>query len=63
MTSMTRPAPPPPVLLLVLRAVATVVAVLLFCAGWTVGKLIQAGSWTAAAVRLGFDDARRPGER
>jgi hypothetical protein len=45
----------------VLTMLATVFAALLFAAGWTASKVVQAAVWCAAAVRLGWDDARAGG--
>lgn len=60
MTVLDRPRPVAPGVLL-LRLVATMLAALLFAAGWTTAKVLLAAVWCVTAVRLGWDDARRPG--
>lgn len=59
MTVLDRPTPPPLALVGVL--LGTVLAALLFAAGWSASKLVLAVLWCAAAIRLGWDDARHAG--
>jgi hypothetical protein len=46
------------------RAVATLIAVVLFAAGWTCARVVTAAVaavlWSAAAVQLGWRDVRPP---
>lgn len=58
MTVLPRPvatASPTPAMF---RLLATVLAALLFTAGWTAGAVVQAVLWCVTAIRLGWDDAR-----
>jgi hypothetical protein len=61
MTVLTRPAPVASPLTVVARLFATLIAAVLFGIGWSAGAVVRIVLWSVTAVRLGFDDARRPG--
>lgn len=48
------------------RTVLTAIAAILFAIGWTVGKVFTvlwlAVTWSAAAVKVGWREARKPGD-
>ena len=46
-----------------MRWVLTAVAAVLFAAGWLAGALVTGFGWTAAAVRVGWAEARQKGGR
>jgi uncharacterized membrane protein YciS (DUF1049 family) len=41
------------------RALLTALAAVLFALGWVAGKIALALSWTGAAIKLGWTDARK----
>lgn len=61
MTALDHPRRPALTLTAVWRLLATLLAGLLFAAGWAAGALVGAAMWCATAVRLGWDDVRQTG--
>ena len=61
MTVLDQAAPAVPVPALLTRLLLLVLAGLLFAVGWSAGRVVRAASWCAAAVQVGWDDARRAG--
>jgi len=41
------------------RALLLLIAAVLFVAGWLVGEMVRGAVWCAAAVRVGFVEARK----
>ncbi|MEU1810963.1 hypothetical protein [Micromonospora aurantiaca (nom. illeg.)] len=61
MTVIDQAAPAVPLSTLLARLLLLALAGLLFAVGWGAGTVARAASWCAAAVRVGWDDARRAG--
>lgn len=42
------------------RVLLTLIAAIFYSVGWTAGKALLAVAWCAVAVKVGFQEARKP---